>query len=56
MNRQYLIEVFKMYNGLSLLKQGELFIVNVNVRGDRGHFGNQLNFGVLWTAASIFFK
>ena len=36
-NRQDLIEVFKMRNGLSRLKLNELFTADGNVRGTRGH-------------------
>jgi len=36
-NRQDLIEVFKMCNGLSRLKLNELFTSDDNNRGTRGH-------------------
>jgi len=36
-NRQDLIEVFKMCNGLSRLKLNELFTLDDNNRGTRGH-------------------
>ena len=36
-NRQDLIEVYKMCNGLSRLKLNELFTLDENIRGTRGH-------------------
>jgi len=35
-NRQDLIEVFRMCNGLSMLKLNELFTLDDNIRGTRG--------------------
>jgi len=36
-NRQDIIEVFKMCNGLSRLKLNLLFTLDDNIRGTRGH-------------------
>jgi len=36
-NRQDLIKVFKMCNGLARLKLNELFTLDDNIRGIRGH-------------------
>jgi len=36
-NRKDLIEVYKMCNGLSRLNLNELFTLDVNIRGTRGH-------------------
>ena len=55
-NRQDLIEVFKICNGLSRLKLNELFTLADNTRGIRGHSWKLVSFGVHGTAVSIFFK
>jgi len=39
-NRQDLTEVFRMCNGLSRLKLNEVFALDDNIRGTRGHIGN----------------
>jgi len=36
-NRQYLIEVFKMYKGFTRLSIDELFERDTNIKGTRGH-------------------
>jgi len=36
-NRQDLIEVFKICNGLSRIKLNELFTLDNNIKGTRGH-------------------
>ena len=53
-NRQDLIEVFKICNGLSRLKLNELFILADNTRGIRGHSWKLVKFRCTRYCLSIF--
>jgi len=55
-NRQGIIEVFKMCNGLSRLKLNELCTLADNTRGIRGHSGKLVKFRCTWDCCKYFFK
>ena len=55
-NRQDLIEVFKMCNGLSMLKLNEFFTLADNTRGTRGHSRKLIKFRCTRDCLSTFFK
>jgi len=54
-NRQDLIEVFKMCNGQSRLKLNELFTLDDNRRGTRGHTWKLVRFRCIWDYCKYFF-
>jgi len=47
-NRQDLIEVFKICNGLSRIKLNELFTLDDNIKGTRGHSWKLAKFRCIW--------
>jgi len=47
-HRQDLIEVFKMCNGLSRIKLNELFTLDDNIKGTRGHSWKLAKFQCTW--------
>jgi len=55
-NRQDLIEVFKMYRGLSNVLLHELFTLDESGKGTRGTCANWLRPGALGILPSIFYK
>jgi len=52
-NRQDLIEVSKMCNGLSRLKLDELFTLDDNNRGTRGHSWKRAKFRCIFSSRVI---
>jgi len=55
-NRQDLIEVFKMCNGLSRLKLNEFFTLADNTRGIRGHSRKLVKFWCTRDCCKYFFS
>ena len=55
-NRQDLIEVFKMCNGLSMLKLNEFFTLADNTRGTRGHSRKLIKFWCTRDCCKYFFS
>ena len=55
-NRQDLIDVFKMCNGLSRLKLNEFFTLAGNTRGIRGHSRQLVKFRCTRYCCEYFFK
>ena len=47
-NRQDLIEVLKICNGLSRIKLNELFTLDDNIKGTRGHSWKLAKFRCIW--------
>ena len=55
-NRQDLIEVFKICNGLSRLKLNKLFTSDDNIRGTRGHSWKLAKSRCTWDCCKYFFS
>jgi len=55
-NRQDLIEVFKICNGLSRIKLNELFTLDSNIKGTRGHSWKLAKFRCTQDCCKYFFS
>jgi len=55
-NRQDLIEIVKICNGLSRIKLNELFTLDYNIKGTRGYSWKLAKFGCTRTAVSVFLQ
>jgi len=55
-NRQDFIDVFKICYGLSMIRLNELFTLDDNIKGTRGHSWKLLNFGCTRDCCKYFFS